>query len=451
MVRRLACWRVMVVASSVLVLAGGARGASRPTTREGRYKMEVTTQAVNQRIQKHRTAEVTLTVTDAAGKPVTGAAVTVQQVRHRFLFGCNAFAIDPNDDSELQKAYRQRFADLLNFATLPFYWGMYEPVEGTTVADRVQKMAQWCAGNGIRTKGHPLCWHTVVPGWLKDKSPEEVQTLQLGRITRDVKGFTGLIDTWDVVNEAVMMPDFEKGANAISQLCIKLGRVELIKQTFAAAGTANPKATLILNDYETSPKYEKLIADCLEAGVKIDAVGIQSHQHMGYWGPERTWDVCERFSKFGKPLNFTETTLISGERRKDINWHGRYDDWKTTPEGEKLQAQQVGEFYSVLFSHPAVEAVTWWDFSDRRAWLGAPAGLVRADMSPKPAYEALMKLIKTDWWTPPQKLTTDAAGRVRFRGFLGRYSVQGDGGRADFSLDKAGSAEVTVQLKSAGP
>jgi len=148
----------------------------------------------------------------------------------------------------------------------------------------------------------------------------------------------------------------------------------------------------------------------------------------------------------GKPLHFTETTILSGERKKQIRWHGPpYKDWPTTPEGEKRQAEQVAEFYTVLFSHPAVEAITWWDFSDR-AWLGAPAGLVRKDMSPKPAYDRPMKLIKGKWWTAEQQLRTDSAGRVNFRGFLGDYEVESADAVGAFTVAKPPTAQAAVRL-----
>ncbi len=416
------------------------------TRAKGDAGMELTPQRIAARIRKHRTADVALTLTDAAGTPLANRPVTVRQVRHKFLFGCNAFRIDPNDQSKLQKDYRERYAGLLNYATLPFYWGMYEPQPGRTAARHVRAMAEWCRRNRIRAKGHPLCWHTVFPRWGLQKSLDEIARLQLHRIGREVKGFVGLIDTWDVVNEAVVMPDFSRDQNLITRLCKQLGRVELIRQTFAAARKANPKATLLLNDFDTSAKYEKLIADCLAAGVKIDVVGIQSHMHGGYRGAAWAWNTCERFARFGKPLHFTELTIISGERKAQIRWHGPpYKDWPTTPDGEKRQAEQVAEFYTVLFSHPAVEAVTWWDFSDR-AWLGAPAGLVRKDMSPKPAYERLMKLIKGKWWTAEQKLKTDSAGRVAFRGFLGDYEVQSGDAVGVFTLDKPGKARAAAKL-----
>ena len=69
---------------------------------------------------------------------------------------------------------------------------------------------------------------------------------------------------------------------------------------------------------------------------------------------------------------------------------------------------------------PSTPAITWWDFYDG-CWLGAPSGLLREDMSPKPAYVELKKLIKDKWWTGPQKLKTDAQGRATFRGFLGGF------------------------------
>ena len=172
-----------------------------------------------------------------------------------------------------------------------------------------------------------------------------------------------------------------------------------------------------------------------------DIIGIQSHMHGGYWGAARTWDVCDRFARFGKPLHFTETTVVSGPKQ-EANWH-------STPEGEQRQAREVVEFYTVLFSHPAVEAITWWDFSDQDAWQQAPAGLVRGDMTPKPAYERLYELVKSKWWTDVETRTgTDAS--FPLRGFLGRYEVQAEQGDrrllGRFVLDKAFEPVVDVRL-----
>jgi endo-1,4-beta-xylanase len=307
--------------------------------------------------------------------------------------------------------------------------------------------ARWHAERGVACKGHPLCWHTLAPPWLLEMDEDGILREQLARIDRDVGDFAGLVDMWDVVNEAVIMPVFDKYDNGITRLCGKLGRVGLVKAMFERAKAANPGSKLLLNDFNTSPEYASLVRGCLEAGVGIDAVGIQSHMHQGWWGIEKTKRVLERFRGFGPPLHFTEITLLSGELMppeiEDLNDH-KVASWPTTVEGEERQAREAVLLYKTLVADPAVEAITWWDLCDG-AWLGAPGGLLRADRSPKPAYEALKALVKGEWWLGPTRMRTDAGGRVEVQGFEGDYRVECGGAEAPFSIVRGGPA-ATVEL-----
>lgn len=253
---------------------------------------------------------------------------------------------------------------------------------------------------------------------------ETIMKKQLERIDREVSGFKGVIDMWDVINEVVIMPIFDKYDNAITRICKEKGRVGLIKTVFNEAKQMNPDATLLLNDFNTSTNYEILIDGCLEAGVPISAIGIQSHQHQGFWGAEKLEEVLDRFSHFGLPIHFTENTLISGDIMPahivDLNdW--QVDDWPTTPEGEIRQANEIEEMYRILFSHPQVEAITTWDYRDG-AWLGAPSGFIRKDNSKKPSYEMLKKLTHEEWWTDVE-LTTDENGVITCYAFKGTYDI----------------------------
>jgi GH35 family endo-1,4-beta-xylanase len=307
------------------------------------------------------------------------------------LLGCNAYALGRCTDQAVAQAYRDRFSALLNYATLPFYWGRYEPQPGQTDHQQVMEMARWCQGRGILAKGHPLCWHEVPTTWLADRSLAEIGDAQWNRIQREVRTFSGLIDIWDVVNEAVVMPTFNPAKHPVARLCADLGQVELIKRAFQCARSANPAATLLLNDYDTTEKFATLIDRCLQAGISIDVIGIQSHMHQGYWGAARTREVLDRFSRFKLPLHFTELTILSGRLKApdDKDWHAVHTDWLSTPQGEAVQLQQASEFYSMLLADPNVRAITWWDLSDLATWQGAPAGLLRKDMSPKPIYNWL--------------------------------------------------------------
>lgn len=400
---------------------------------------------INQRIQRYRTAEVSLTITDSNGNPLTNAPVKIRQLRHKFLFGCAAFSIDPDRETE----YNRRFAEVFNYITLPFYWSEYEPIQGKTAFEQRIAQAKWCRAHNIAAKGHPLCYHQEEPAWLKDKSLEEVRSLLLGRVAREVKAFAGTIDYWDTVCEPVKMPTCPVEPNTISKLCVKIGQVELIKEVFAAARKSNPGAFLLLNDFEVwGDEYGKLTEQCLNSGVSVDAIGIQSHMHTGCWDKETIWQFCEKFAKLGKPIHFTEVTILSGklQSESDKDWTTVRTDWLSTPEGESRQAKEAAQFYRLLFSHPAVEAITWWNLSDRITWLGAPAGLLHKDMTPKPAYDALKKLIKQDWWTGPLELKTDDKGHVKFRGFLGDYAIECSKSRGQFKLDKPQNAEKTVSI-----
>ncbi len=260
--------------------------------------------------------------------------------------------------------------------------------------------------------------------------------------------FRGVIDTWDAINEAVIMPVFENGENGITRICWQNGRVATVRMAFETPRQANPNAFLLLNDFDMSTAYECLIEAVLEAGIKVDALGLQSHMHQGYWGEEKTLKIIDRFARYGLPIHFTETTILSGHLMppeiEDLNDY-KVSDWPTTPEGEARQADEVVRHYKTLLSHPAVEAMTYWDMTDL-AWLGAPAGFVRKDFSPKPSYDAMLGLIKGEWWLEPTKMTTDAEGRLRFNGFLGDYEVVDGQRKAAFKLEKKGAVQVEVAL-----
>lgn len=373
------------------------------------------------RIEEHRKAAGKVTVLDGRGRPVEGARVAIEQQRHAFLFGCNIFKWDTLPSAELEAAYRTRFADLFNYATLPFYWPTYEPQQGAPLHEHRQRVARWCRDQGITTKGHPLAWNYRDPRWLPDDTAE-VRRLQMARIEDCVGRFDGLIDRWDVVNEATHF-DRERcreRAPRHTAMWRETGQVEFTQACFHHARRANPGAVLLINDYRTDPEYERLVEKLVdESGEPLyDVIGIQSHQHGGSWNNDKIWNVCERFSRFGASLHFTETTLLSGKQA----WDGP-SPWPSTREGEARQAREIVRFYTMLFSHPAVEAITWWDFSDHSAWKQAPAGIVRKDMSPKPAYDALLELVKRTWWTKTDGVTDDG-GAATFRGFLGDYRVK---------------------------
>lgn len=383
------------------------------------------------------------------GKPLANREIEVKLTNHEFLFGCGAFDAlwgTKEGAKDFAKDRVAKWTALYNYGTLPFYWGGFEREEGQPDTDNMMRAAGYLNEHGAKVKGHPLCWHTACADWLLKYDNKTILDKQLNRINREVTDFKGVIDMWDVINEVVIMPVYDRYDNAITRICKEYGQVNLVKEVFDAAKAANPDAVLLINDFNLSDKYAKLISDCLDAGVPISAIGLQTHQHQGFMGLEKLEEILKRFEVFGLPLHFTENTLVSGHIMPadivDLNDY-QIPEWPTTPEGEERQAREMDEMYSFLFEHPLVEAITGWDFADG-AWLGAPSGVIRKDNSVKPSYELLMEMTKKRW-TTDIKVKTDEEGYAYVEGYRGQYEIVAGDERSEFVLDKSGDL-VEIQL-----
>jgi len=372
-----------------------------------------------ERIEQHRKGDVTFVIRAPDGKPVRNAKLTLTQTRHAFLFGCNIFRWGRIPDPKREELYRERFAAIFNYATLPFYWAPYEWERGKPNHEYIDKVVDWCLQHGITCKGHPLVWDSPAssPNWLPDDFAE-IEKLSTGRVREIVQRFAGRIDIWDVVNEPTHLSPKSPNKTKMAEWGMAIGPVAYTALHLKVAREANPKAILLVNDYRTDEAYRKILQQLKDESGRwlFDVIGIQSHMHGGVWTAQRTWEICERFAQLGLPLHFTETTIVSGSPAGFGKWG------PTTPEGEEKQAEATASFYTLLFSHPSVEAITWWDFSDDGAWLGAPAGWLRRDMSPKPVYERMLELIKGEWWTKAEG-KTNKEGKWQTKAFYGEHEL----------------------------
>ena len=422
---------------------------------------------------KHREGRTVATIVDAHGALLPHTDVRVEQTHHEFGFGNIGFAdagfdlialanetessaddaspgVVDSAAAERGAALAQDWLTLFNTATLPFYWSRVEPVRGHRDTSRLLTAARWFARHEVAVKGHPLLWHTLAPQWLMELSDDEAEAAIRERIGGDVAAFAGVIDLWDVINEPVILPVFAAEPNAVTRLAQSKGPIEVIRMAFELARAANPAARLVINDFDLSTDYEVVISRCLDAGVEIDAIGLQTHMHQGYRGEDAVWEILERFARFGLPLQMTETSLVSGELMPahivDLN-DFQPEKWPSTTKGEARQADEIVRHYRTLVSHPSVESLTYWGLADDGAWLGAPTGLIRADGTRKPAFDALHVLIKDEWWHSRTRLRTDEAGRVPLEGFAGTYRVSRGGLKAETTVHRGPDRHVRLVLE----
>jgi hypothetical protein len=104
-----------------------------------------------------RTASTTIQVVDRDGEPVADTEVSVEQRTHAFGFGNIGFDFVPDDHDE---RLDDLFLDVFNTATLPFYWGDFEPQRGQPATAQLTRAAEWfvergCGSRGTRSSGTP--------------------------------------------------------------------------------------------------------------------------------------------------------------------------------------------------------------------------------------------------------------------------------------------------------
>ncbi|MDR3219015.1 MAG: endo-1,4-beta-xylanase [Dysgonamonadaceae bacterium] len=394
----------------------------------------------NARIEQHRKENIRIVVKQN-GAPVVGATVDMKMQKHEFLFGAYIAKWDRGEP------YRKLFADIFNFATGYFQWREMEPTMGAKEYYNYHtRIADWCREKNILLKGHLISSGTE-PTWLSSLSNEDALSRVLYFCSELSGHFKGQVDAWEVINEWI---NYNAKDPKLTTLFNTFGKADMAKACFAEARKANPNALLMPSDntYDTQyPDFVKQLKD--ENGQVIyDAVGIQwhTHNHRELLDNNTLWTVIERLANLEKPVHITELTVVS--TLATSGWNDN-NPVSTTPEGELQQTKDVERLYTLFFSHPSIEAVSWWDFTDLNSWMGAPGGLLRDDMTPKPAYDVLKKLIK-ETWTTNEVLETDASGATNIRAFRGIYKftvILPNGCRQVFtSVVRKGENELELNL-----
>jgi len=340
-------------------------------------------------------------VTERADQLISG-----QSPRPGFLFGCNAFAY-----TRYGKPYADQFEAVFNYATLPFYRGTVERVQGKPDYSRTEKLLEWLRTTDIVLKGHPLIFYLEAgtPKWMRDLPFEQTKKLLLGQVQDAILKFRNRIHVWDVINEAHVQPDAGGGSKVRGYT--KEQTAELTRDALKAARGADPTCFRIVNctgtwcDYYMGRNpypWQQTVSDYLtmieDMGAEYEALGLQ-YYHSGRDLLEFERNL-ETFKGFGKPIHLTELGIASSsEAPENTEWWGGGIDgskmlWRGETFTEETQAQWVEGMYTIAFSKPYIEALTWWDMSDP-AFI-PNGGFIREDCTPKPSYQRL-RALQTKW------------------------------------------------------
>ncbi len=410
-------------------------------------KREWTDERVQSGIELYRKGLGSITVKDKNGDPVKDAKIVLKQKNHEFRFGANIFMLDELESDEKNEKYKRLFADTFNMATLPFYWDATEPEKGKTRYEKdssplyrrpaIDLCMEFCEKNGIEPREHALAYEHFFPKWLYGASEFEVKRELERRYKEISERYASRIRTIEVTNEMA----WEKGRTSFYD------DPDYVRWCFELADKYFPCNQLVINETTShcwkdmcraTDKYYSYIEANMLKGARIDAIGMQYHlfyrREQEYektrltLDPESLYRHMDLYANFGKPLQITEVTVPA---------------YSNDEEDEAIQAEIAERLYSIWFSHPAVEQIIYWNIIDGYAHLWDPdpekirksqgdmslgenyyyGGLLRFDMTPKPAYYAIKDLIEKKWHTETE-VCTGNFGKTSFKGFFGSYDVE---------------------------
>ncbi len=351
------------------------------------------------------------------GKPVKNAFVSLRMKNHQFLFGAVSYAHGTLGHPGREARFTEEFTRLLNYTMVPYHWSWYEPKREAYHEPYTGELVRWAQENHLKKKLHALIWHELCPDWVTD---ENVESEYVRRINHLMARYGEDFDFFDLANETTVNDRFD---NPVSRWVRRKGPIEMMKFGTRLVRSWKPDAKLLYGDWNVhKEEYFDLLRQMREADVDIDILGMQSHMHRDLWTQEETLRVIDRAAEFGWPIHFPECSICSGTPIGEMSYEsGVVNHFRETEEDLYWQADFAKDFYTIVFSHPAVEALSWFDFTDHR-WLNAPAGLVDDDLNPKPVYGTLYDLIHRQWHSDAD-LVTGTAGWCAAHLFCGNYDI----------------------------
>ena len=377
------------------------------------------------RILAGRLGGIMLSVVDDNGQPLKGVIVRYEQVSHDFCFG-------------VHYPYHDRVYDLLqeigiNAATLWLGWKYVEPERGTfnwPYLDAVWNVPE-LSRRGLQLLAHSLNWFKpgwhVVPDYLHDVRPKELPTLVYGHISTILQHWGPYINHYELVNEP-----FWVNASGIPMSMEEM--VRICNAAAVAIRDARPDARLEVNFAEISRVATYLIRPCdlLEAldkaNIPCDVIGLQQFENaFSVTEPPTVYRskslssiiyALRQYAGLGKGLRISALAVPSQPPRCHMPAHYEvpYGTWDETQQARYLDAA-----YTYYFAEAEVEGITWWCPVDGRLAYIPNGGLLREDLSPKPAYYALKNWIARH--TTSGQTRTDDEGKAIVRGYAGEYHI----------------------------
>ena len=342
---------------------------------------------------------------------------------------------DPNPSVKLKDAYKNYFMigvalnqrnvstpDQINLVKAEFNSitaendmkpGELHPKEGVWNWEKADKIANFCRQNGIKLRGHCLCWHSQFADWMfTDKKGKEVKKEVFYERLREhihtvVNRYKDVVYAWDVVNEA--MADDNGGGPRWGRFGgqepspyrqsrhFRLCGDEFIAKAFQLAREADPNALLFYNDYSCVDEGKReriynMVKKMKDAGVPIDGIGMQGHYNIYFPSEEQLEKAIVRFKELVKHIHITELDIRMNQEMGGQLQFSRGENRPVAGYMNTMLTDQYSRVFKIFRKHKdVIDCVTFWNLGDRDSWLGVNNHPLPFDENykPKQAYYAI--------------------------------------------------------------
>jgi endo-1,4-beta-xylanase len=304
------------------------------------------------------------------GQAITGGgSLKAHAAARGLLTGCAVNANLFREDEGFRKLLAEQYNIVVPENCLK--WNMLRPTAETYNFADADSLVAFAEANGMKVRGHNFVWHEALPGWFAATvNRDNAQKFLVDHIHTVGGRYKGKMHSWDVVNEAIWIPDGRPDGLRSSSPWFEMLGPGYIDLAFRTAREADPTALLTYNDYsieyDSNDEGKKrtavlaLLRRMKADKVPLDALGIQSHLHAiskdGFSGGVR--DLIDGVKALGLQVFITEL---------DVN-----DDAVSAAdvaERDKIVADVYRSYLGTALDGPEVKAVLTWGVSDKNTWL----------------------------------------------------------------------------------
>lgn len=246
------------------------------------------------------------------------------------------------------------------------------------------QFVQYAQKHNLTIIAHAPIWHSQCAKWLchnedgslvsKDQLKENMRLY----INTVYGHFRGKIKGYDVVNEAIE----DDGSYRNSDFYKIMGE-EFIDWAFQCAQEADPNTELYYNDYSMAEPGKratvvKMIQRLKSKGIRIDAVGLQTHIGMDFPDFKEYEKSIKAFVDAGVDVQLTETDmsiLPNPYTGADVSTRFDYtpekDPYKDGITADQLKPWQkrFKELFAIINKYSKnVKRVTFWGITDASSW-----------------------------------------------------------------------------------